>query len=234
MSTIQEARAPTGHRGRVVSDWPPSFFGPGRPSEPLPMPVQSGDAILIRLVESATSGDQQAWRELVQRYTPLVNSVLRRYQLSQFESEDIGQAVWLRLIENLARIREPLALPGWITTTTRNEALRAIIANRRRARPTDWTDIPEAVVAAEDAATLDELMHHERYRLLRDGLLVLSPKHRVLLLLLHSNPVLSYAEVARMLHIPVGSIGPTRARCLRKLRATKPIRALIQSENEQR
>ena len=234
MTTALAARAPTAGRKGDGDNGAPFVVGGVGTGEASPTHVRTRDSTLIRLVESAVGGDQRAWRELVQRYTPLVESVLRRYRLSSGDSEDVSQAVWLRLVENLARIREPLALPGWISTTTRNEALRLVVANRRRDQLTDWSDVQGPAVPSEAVVTLDELVRGQRDRLLRDGLEVLSPKNRTLLLLLHAEPQLTYSEIGRLLDIPVGSIGPTRARSLKKMLASKPIRALISAENEQR
>ena len=86
---------------------------------------------LSELVRAANNGDSSAWNALVSRYTPLVESVTRRYRLSLSDAEDVSQVVWLRLFENLRRLREPRALPGWIRTTTKNEALRLLALGRR-------------------------------------------------------------------------------------------------------
>lgn len=86
------------------------------------------------LVLAAQKGDGSAWNALISRYTPPIDSNTRRYRLSPSDAEDVSQLVWLRLFENLTRLREPRALPGWISTTTKNEALR-LLASGRRAQP---------------------------------------------------------------------------------------------------
>ena len=83
---------------------------------------------VAELLQAAARGDQQAWDRLVDRYMSLVISVIRRYRLSDKDAEDVSQTVWLRLVEYIDRIREPRALPGWIATTTKNEALRLLKA----------------------------------------------------------------------------------------------------------
>src|SRR3954469_14249707 len=89
------------------------------------------DPTLMSLVERARAGEQVAWDALVTRYAPLVYGICRRYRLQDADTEDAGAAVWLRLVERLDTIREPAALPGWITTTTRNECLRVLRSQRR-------------------------------------------------------------------------------------------------------
>ena len=179
---------------------------------------------LADLVEAAARGDGNAWEELYERYTPLISSVCRRYRLAGDDADDVSQTVWLGLVQQLHRLREPSALPGWIVTTTKNEALRVIKASRRMVPSDPMTD------NRFDSATRPELDDHlcrtDRRRALRDGLRQLRPEHRQLLLLLVADPQLSYKEISRRLGIPIGSIGPTRARCLRRLRDTTEIHAL--------
>ncbi|HEY7147443.1 MAG TPA: sigma-70 family RNA polymerase sigma factor, partial [Streptosporangiaceae bacterium] len=90
------------------------------------------DPTVIDLVSRASSGDQAAWDQLVERYAPLVWSICRRHQLDRADADDVGQGVWLRLVEHLPAIREPAALPGWLATTTRRECLRVLRAGQRR------------------------------------------------------------------------------------------------------
>jgi RNA polymerase sigma factor (sigma-70 family) len=174
------------------------------------------------LVEAARSGDGEAWGRLVDRYAPLVVSVARRYRLQPDEVKDVSGTLWLRLVEHLDDIREARALPGWIATTTRNEALR-LIRSRNRVRPIDPLDSSE--LEGEDHAEVDDqLLAAERRQALRDALEELSPHHRELLLLLLADPPLSYDEISRRLDMPKGSIGPTRARALDQLRKSTALK----------
>src|ERR1700733_8717822 len=84
-----------------------------------------------RLVKERASGSADAWSELVQRYAPLVMSVIRGYRLTAADAQDVSQTVWLRLVENLSSLREPEALPGWLATTTQRECVRQIGRSRR-------------------------------------------------------------------------------------------------------
>ena len=88
------------------------------------------DPTVVALVTRARDGDKDAWDELVERYAPLVFSVCRRYRLAPPDIDDVGQSVWLRLVEHLPGLREPAALPGWIATTTQRECFRLRLARR--------------------------------------------------------------------------------------------------------
>ena len=95
------------------------------PMKPTPTPYADPDA-LPELVALALQGNQRAWQDLVQRYSPLVSSVIRRYRMNDSDADDVRQNLWMRLVEHLKDIREPRALPGWVMTTTRNEAIRVL------------------------------------------------------------------------------------------------------------
>ena len=182
---------------------------------------------LADLVHAAKAGDQSAWNALVDRFLPLVTAVVRRFRLSPVDADDVNQTVWLRLVEHLDEIREPLAVPGWLVTTTRNEALRVI---KRRGRDIPLDPHGRTLGLLYDVTDMDEgMMREERSQALRDALLELSPARRELLTLLLADPPLSYDEISGRLGIPIGSIGPTRARALEQLRNTDAMRALLAS-----
>ncbi len=174
------------------------------------------------LVAAAVQGDQEAWRELVERYTPLVASVVRRHRLSGGEAEDVMQTVWLRLVENLTSLRDPLALPGWISTTVRHECVRTLKL-RRGTVPTDTLEYrPPAGQGDLDVAMLEA----ERHEALLAALAELPRRQRELLLLLLEDPPVPYDEISHRLEMPIGSIGPTRARALARVRAHPAVSAL--------
>ena len=186
---------------------------------------------LGELITAAVAGNQRAWAALYERYAPLVSAVCRRYRLAPSDVDDVSQVVWMRLVQNLGRPREPRALPGWIVTTGKHEALR-VLELRRRTEPADpMIDSRfDAGPAAAGAAEVDENLHRcEQRQAVHDGLRQLRPEHRQLLLMLTADPQIPYQEISRRLGIPTGSIGPTRARCLRKLRDTSQVRALLAS-----
>jgi RNA polymerase sigma factor (sigma-70 family) len=178
-----------------------------------------------QLVAAALDGDHTSWNALVGRYTPLVLSVVRRHRLQGSDAEDVVQTVWLRLVENLRGIREPAALPGWIVTTTRNECLH-VIRKQRLVSPTDLGEEGWPDGSAETPVDSD-LLAAERHEALLMALAELPERQRALLLLLVEDPPVSYEEISRRLGIPVGSIGPTRARALARVRAFQAVQALL-------
>lgn len=182
------------------------------------------------LVRASAAGDQDAWDALVERFAHLVVAVTRRYRLSRDDAQDVSQTVWLRLVEHLDSLREPAALPGWIMTTARHECLRTLRVGGRTI-PVDPQESRQLERSAPDDVDV-ELLEAERHQALRDGLAELSPPQRALLELLATDPPLSYAEVAQRLDIPVGSIGPTRARALEKLRATTAVTTYLQTSRD--
>ena len=169
-------------------------------------------------------GDAYSWEALVEEFSPLVRSVLRRYRLSEWDIADVSQNVWFSLFAHLPRIREPAALPGWIVTTTRNAALRTLSA-AQRTEPME----PERCARLDQAAHPEleaEIISLEERRAVRAGIRELRPAEQQLMLMLLTDPAPSYRQISRQLGIPIGSIGPTRARCLHKLRGTPAIREL--------
>ena len=180
---------------------------------------------LAALVHAAREGDHVAWDAIVDRFLPLVGAIIRRHRLSEADGDDVSQTVWLRVVEHLGALREPNALPGWIRTTTRNECLR-VLAARGRVQvvdPQEGSGFPDP--ASGDAVD-DELLAAERRQALREALAELPAGRRDLLLLLLTDPPLAYEEISTRLGIPIGSIGPTRARALEQLRRTRALRGL--------
>lgn len=181
------------------------------------------------IVKAAAAGSQPAWDRLVERYLPVVISVVRSFRLTSKDVEDISQTVWLRLVEHIGTIREPRALPGWIATTARHEAIR-VQRGKAQASPVDPGAGGPLDTNAESVGMDDRLLTAERHRALIDGLAELPSQQRKLLELMVVDPPLSYQEISSRLTIPVGSIGPTRARALARLRASGPIQALMLAE----
>ncbi len=196
-----------------------------------PSPANSdADCSVSDLVARARSGDRQAWDALVERYAPLIWSICRRHRLGRADADDVGQSVWLRLLNQLDRVREPAALPGWLSTTTRRECLRVLSAAQG----------PHATIYALDVESLpdqragtadQELLAAERHAALRAAFTQLPPNGQQLLALLTADPPTPYADISAQLGIPVGSIGPTRSRYLDKIRRHPAIAALINTES---
>jgi RNA polymerase sigma factor (sigma-70 family) len=184
------------------------------------------DLVVIDLVASARDGDVRAWDALVERYTPLIWSICRKYRLDRADADDVGQSVWLHLVDQLGKIREPAALAGWLATTTRRECGRLVRASRG----------PHAVVYALDAENMvdeqaaaaeQEVLAAERHAALREAVTELPPDCQRLVGMLTADPPVPYAEISARLAMPVGSIGPTRSRCLDRMRRHPAIAALI-------
>jgi RNA polymerase sigma factor (sigma-70 family) len=187
------------------------------------------DPTVVDLVVRARSGDARAWNDLVERYAPLVWSVCRRHGLSDEDVHDVGQTVWLALLSHLPVLREPAALPGWLATTTRHECLHLLrLAQRWQHR--DATADAERPDPADVAQVEEMLLIHERNAALRAAFAALPAGCQELLALLMLDPPLSYEEIGERLGVPVGGLGPRRARCLDKLRRSPEIAALINSD----
>ena len=184
------------------------------------------DCPVADLVARAKLGHNDAWAAIHDRYGTLVRSIARRYRLSGADTDDVSQAVWLKLFQNIGKLRSPEALPGWIATTTSNECKREA-ARLSRVTMVDTTENPAAFTRDDgDADAIDtDVLRAEAQEAVQRGLAELTPRQRELLLLVVAEPPLSYTEISRRLGMPVGSIGPTRARCLEKLRATAALRA---------
>lgn len=175
------------------------------------------DPAVIALVNRAAAGDRAAWYEIVERYSPLVWSICRRYRLDRDDADDVNQSVWLKLVENIGRFRDPAALPGWLAKTTQNECFGVLRAARRHVHagwPADDQMIPDL-----DAATIEEeVLAAERNAELRAAFDELPPPCRELLSMMICDPPRRYEEISAALNMPVGSIGPMRGRCLERIR----------------
>ncbi|HEY7594669.1 MAG TPA: sigma-70 family RNA polymerase sigma factor [Actinophytocola sp.] len=179
------------------------------------------DPAVVDLVHRAAGGDQAAWDAIVARYAPLVWGICRRHRLSDMDADDVGANVWLRLVERLGTIKEPAALPGWLATTTRNECLQVLRAKRRH------VPVENAEFRDEEGPPSDEwLLTQERHIALRAALESLSDRCRHLLTLLFGEPPTPYIAISDSLGMPVGAIGPSRARCLDALRRSPALTSL--------
>jgi len=188
------------------------------------------DPHVVALVTRASQGDQDAWYEIVDRYASLVYTICTRYRLSNHDIEDVGQSVWLLLVEQLGKLREPAALPGWLATTTARECLRVVTAASKTERLS--TTLDDSVLFVDDTVIDEEILVAERNAALRVALAELPPRCQRLLSMLVSDPPHSYAEIHGELGIAVGSIGPQRARCLERLRRSDALAALVEGEEK--
>jgi RNA polymerase sigma factor (sigma-70 family) len=173
------------------------------------------DASAGELVRAAAQGNQAAWEELVGRYSGLVWSVARSHRLGPADAADVTQTVWLRLVEHLGRIRDADHIGGWLATTTRHECLRVLKRSGREV-PNDLLVVEQADDPRESPEWV--VLSRESRRLVWLALGRLPQRCQVLLRALSWSPDSSYAEISTALGIPIGSIGPTRMRCLERLR----------------
>jgi RNA polymerase sigma factor (sigma-70 family) len=169
------------------------------------------------LVRQAASGNRASWDALVDRFGSMIWSIARGMRLSAADAADVSQTTWLRLFEHLDRIEHPERIGGWLATTARRECLRVQKHGGRQVLMGDDVDLP-----SEDTAdsTIDlSLLTDERDAALWEAFSEMPPRARTLLSLLMTDPPISYKEISETMDMPIGSIGPTRARMLNALRA---------------
>jgi RNA polymerase sigma factor (sigma-70 family) len=174
------------------------------------------DTGMAELIRRARQGDQLAWNHIVARYSGLIWAITRTYRLASAQADDVAQTCWLRLVEHLDRIRDPEHVGAWLATTARRESVRVLRAAAREAPVPDDVTAPMLGVQVETPELL-AILSDQATRLWQAFRKL--PEHcfRLLRSLLASPPP-SYAEVAAALGMPIGSIGPTRMRCLKLLR----------------
>jgi RNA polymerase sigma factor (sigma-70 family) len=190
----------------------------------------SDDPVVTGLVTTARNGDKQAWDALVERYAPLIWSICRRHHLGGADADDIGQRVWLQLVDHLDKVPD-LALPGWLATATWRECARVQHAAHRAyaaGHAPDSETFPDHQLQTVEQQSLAA----ERHAALREAFAGLSPCCQHLITLLIQDPHMPYAAISARLNIPVGSIGPNRSRCLDRLRRDPAIAAVISAAAE--
>lgn len=179
---------------------------------------QTPDTALLRAYRA---GELRAWDLLVTRYEGLVCAIPRRMGLASSDIEDVAQTVFIALLNNIDKLHQETRLSAWLVTTTKREAWRLVQRQRtRRATEHSSEDTLETLPDSEAAALPeDALLALEEQHLVRQALAQLADRCRALLTLLYlDDPPLAYALVAERLGVPVGSIGPQRARCLERLK----------------
>ena len=165
------------------------------------------------LLARMADGDRSAWRRLIEKYERLVWSVGASFRLQAVDVQDVAQTTWLRLIQHGHTIRDPERLAGWLAVTASRESLTVL---RRTSRSSLWPaddDQPDPTVDVEESAE-----NHDTARLLWAAVAELPPRQHSLVIALFRDEMRSYTDVAARCAVPVGSIGPTRARALAQLR----------------
>jgi RNA polymerase sigma factor (sigma-70 family) len=174
-------------------------------------------------VRAAALGDTAAWAALVDQYSGLVWAALRSHGLSRNDAEDAFQTTWMRFGEHVGRLEDPDRVGLWLAKTARNEALQ-LLRRRRRETPVDLLADDTMVPAPPDV--LPDSTAEQAERVLWEAFDALRPACKILLVLLSTDPPFTYAEVSAALGIPIGSIGPTRQRCLERLRRNSRLSAV--------
>lgn len=178
---------------------------------------RSDESDVADLVRAAARGDNAAWDVLVDRYVGLLWSIALRHGIGEADAADVVQSTWMRLLEHVEEIRDPSRVAAWLATTARREALRVVELRRRVAlRPdADMFDGPDVLSTPVD----EHLLSSELRRDARLAVETLPDSWRQLMELLVSDPPMSYEEISQRLDMPIGSIGPTRGRCIVRMRS---------------
>jgi RNA polymerase sigma factor (sigma-70 family) len=174
------------------------------------------NAEVAGLVRAAAEGDKGAWDKLVDRFAATVWAIARGHRLNAADSSDVSQTTWLRLVENLNRIQQPERVGAWLATTARRESLRVIRLSGRQVPSGDDLELlaDPGPVASHD----HNLIAQHRDRVMSELVDQLPTRSQLLLRLLSADSPLSYKDISEALDMPIGSIGPTRARALEQLR----------------
>jgi RNA polymerase sigma factor (sigma-70 family) len=176
---------------------------------------RSDAAEVAELVRRAAAGDHDSWERLVDKFARLIWAITRDFKLGESDASDVAQATWLRLLEHIDRIEYPERVGSWLAATARNECLRSLAARKRVVLAHD--EIQLEGVAARQPDVDEGLLAAERAQVVREALTQLPRRWQQLLELLISDPPVPYAEISDRLDLPIGSIGPTRRRCLARL-----------------
>ncbi len=168
------------------------------------------------LVRRAADGDLAAWGRLVEQFERLIWSITVDFKLVESDAADVAQTTWLRLLEHIHRIEYPERVGSWLAATARNECLRTLAARKRVVLGHD--DVELTSVVAGEPEVDERLLANESAQAVRDAVSCLPRRWQRLLEMLMADPPVPYAEISDRLELPVGSIGPTRRRCLVQLR----------------
>lgn len=187
------------------------------------LPARPPDRELAATVRAALAGDGRAFAELVARFDRPLRSVARSYGLNRYDADDVIQNTWMQFMQHGRGLREPAAVSGWLMTTARRHCLRVLQSGVRE----HLTEDPAAGELGEDGRLDAGLLAAERRAALEASLSRLTRRQRELITLMLDEPDVSYTEVAQRLDLPIGSIGPTRARSLTRLRRDRALLALV-------
>jgi RNA polymerase sigma factor (sigma-70 family) len=179
------------------------------------------------LVQKAIAGDERAWAGIVNRYGNVVRAATYGFRFDDDTREEVAQLTWLKLLDHISTVREPEKLGGWLAITA-NRVCLEVVRGRARVQPRDDLESDRDSGAPElDTA----LIRDETIRDVAEALDRLDAPCRRLLRLLTADPPIPYKNIIEILDMPIGSIGPTRQRCLEKLARHPSIARLIDSSS---
>jgi RNA polymerase sigma factor (sigma-70 family) len=214
---------PEGHPSAVVGlrpagpargrHWRPSLAGYGSGAR---RDQDANGLDIAELVRSAAEGDRWSWERLVDQYARIIWAVTRDFRLTESDAADVAQVTWLRLFEHINRLEHPNRVGSWLAVTARRECLRHLAARKKVVLVQDDGDLNN--VPAHGPEVDERLLTDERIQAVREALSGLPSQWQQMLQLLMADPPASYAEISDQLGLPIGSIGPTRGRCLDRLR----------------
>jgi len=184
--------------------------------------ITKADRELVALVGSARAGDDVAWSRLVRRFDRMLRSIARSYRLAPSDVEDVVQTTWLRLFRNIEHVRDPTAIAGWLGVTTRRESLRVLQTPVRE----HLTDDPYRGQQSSFDGPETELLESERRAALTRAVASLPDRQRRLMTMLALQTTPDYEHISTTLAMPIGSIGPTRARSIARLQLHPELQSL--------
>jgi RNA polymerase sigma factor (sigma-70 family) len=202
----------------------------GLPQPPaVPQPPKN-DPTLVALVCAARSGDHAAWDSLVRRFDRMLRTIAGSYRLTPTDVDDVVQTTWLSMLEHIHDVREPAAIAGWLATATRRHAMR-VLQKRARER---LSDDPQLGDRAVTDGPEEILLAAERREVLAAALATLPQRHRRLMTVFVTQSTVDYSHVSEQLSMPIGSIGPIRARALARLSRNHNLVALRDASTRDR
>jgi RNA polymerase sigma factor (sigma-70 family) len=179
------------------------------------------DRALVALVYAARRGNEAAWSRLVARFDPMLRKVARSFRLGPADVDDVVQATWTRLYSHIGTLREPAAVGGWLATTARRQALH-LLQQQAREQLVDDADLGAVDARTPESVALESELHETFMR----AVAALPTRQRRVVTAIVAQPNLDYQQLGELLEMPVGSIGPTRARGLAVLERDNELRRL--------
>ena len=180
---------------------------------------------LEAVVTAAIGNDPRAWERLIGEFTPMIRSIARRHRLACHDQDEVVQETFLALMRHISRIREPRGIGGWIATTAGRASLQ-IIRSVDRERPTE--DVGDA--GSYQPALDEQLLYAERRDAVRSAAAAMPARQRAFVAALAVEPALSMRQISERLDMPIGSIGPTRQRCLERMRRDPLLAHLVDEQ----